>query len=310
MGSTGLIRVGNSISITNKLVERENKIESLFNKAYNLIFNQSITKILENDFYSTLIKNPSIIDKQYSFFEGNADDPENYNLAIDYLSQIIKIKPTFIFSYYFRGIAYENIGVCDLALKDYSTFIKLSKNTTLGYKKRAFLNYYEFGNANKAIEDCNTALMLNENDEKCLEILVLISEYLLDDLEMVLKYTNQLLEINPNNIDCLHRRAAFYLEEEDYLNAIKDIDYAIKLKPNNVSLFFFKGRLYAAQNDYNTVIMNFTYAINNWHNGIENSIVVSDIYKQRSDSYNKIGNITESQKDQTLHEKWKNYLPF
>jgi tetratricopeptide (TPR) repeat protein len=310
IGSTSLIRVVNSISITNKLVERENEIESLFNKAYILIFNRFNTKIIENDFYNTIIKNPGIIDKQYCFFEGNADNPENYNLAIACLLEIIKIKPSFIFSYYFRGIAYENIGEYDLALKDYSIFIKMSKNTTLGYKKRAFLNYYQFGNAKKAIKDCNAALILNKNDDKCLEILVLISEHLLEDSEMVLKYTNRLLEINPNNIDCLHRRAAFYLEEEDYLNAIKDSDCAIKLEPNNVGLFNFKGLLYAAQNDYNTSIINFTYAINNWHNGIENSISVSHIYKQRSDSYKKIGNKIESQKDQTLYEKWKNYLPF
>ncbi len=308
IGSKDIVRASISIDITKKLLY--GRIETLFNEAYRLLYDELSTVNINIHF--DIVNNPSFLEKLDVFFDNRsyATDEINYHQAINHLSEIINLNPFFEYSYYFRGIAYENIGKWDLALEDYSTLIKLSNKTTLGYRKRAYFYFIHIGDAKKALEDCAEGLKINEQDEQCLEIMILINECILNDLEKEFELVNKLLEINPNHLDCLRRRAFYYYKRKEFSNAISNVDIAIKLNPNNVGLYSLKGRICAAKFDYQIAIQNFTYAINNWNKGIEKSYVISNVYMEISDIYSKIGNKAEALKNQILSQKWKGYLPF
>ena len=82
--------------------------------------------------------------------------------AILYLSNAIKIQPNDAEIYYNRGVAYENLGQYQPAIKDYNQAISLKPAYSEAFYNRGTL-YSEIGQYQQAIEDYNKAISLQPN---------------------------------------------------------------------------------------------------------------------------------------------------
>jgi tetratricopeptide (TPR) repeat protein len=80
-------------------------------------------------------------------------DKKEYALTIEDCTKAIELNPNCVVDYYFyRGIAYKNIGDNDKAIADLSFVIKLDANNVEAYKQRSCI-YAEIGNDDLAIRD-------------------------------------------------------------------------------------------------------------------------------------------------------------
>ncbi|MDD5525227.1 MAG: tetratricopeptide repeat protein [Smithella sp.] len=125
--------------------------------------------------------------------------------AILYLSNAIKIQPNDAEMYYNRGVAYENLGQYQPAIKDYNQAISLKPAYSEAFYNRGTL-YSEIGQYRQAIEDFNQAISLQ-----------------------------------PNDAEAYHGRGFAYDKLGQYQQAIEDYNKAISLQPNYASAYNNRG---------------------------------------------------------------------
>lgn len=125
--------------------------------------------------------------------------------AILYLGNAIKIEPNDAEIYYNRGVAYENLGQYQPAIKDYNQAISLKPAYSEAFYNRGTL-YSEIGQYQQAIEDFNQAISLQ-----------------------------------PNDAEAYHGRGFAYDKLGQYQQAIEDYNKAISLQPNYASAYNNRG---------------------------------------------------------------------
>ena len=125
--------------------------------------------------------------------------------AILYLSNAIKIQPNDAEMYYNRGVAYENLGQYQPAIKDYNQAISLKPAYSEAFYNRGTL-YSEIGQYRQAIEDFNQAISLQ-----------------------------------PHDAEAYHGRGFAYDKLGQYQQAIEDYNKAISLQPNYASAYNNRG---------------------------------------------------------------------
>jgi tetratricopeptide (TPR) repeat protein len=140
IGSNGLVRVGNTINITNKILF--GSIEKLFNKAFFLLNSKHLNST--NDNYCILLESDSNYRKINRFY-WQAKEINNYNESIELLTQVILIKPSHYLSYELRGIAKKALKDYTGAIDDYSKAIEIDPKFSYAYNGR--------GNAKKDLKD-------------------------------------------------------------------------------------------------------------------------------------------------------------
>ena len=121
--SNGLVRVGNAISITNKILFGD--IEKIFNEAFFLINSKGLSVIEEN--YCMLFE----LDEKYNRrnnFKYNAKEKNDYVKAIELFSSVLKMSQRHYFSHFFRGIAYYRLRKYQDAIIDFSKLLSLLIN--------------------------------------------------------------------------------------------------------------------------------------------------------------------------------------
>jgi len=80
-------------------------------------------------------------------------DKKNYTCVIDDCTKAIELNPNCVTDYYYyRGIAYKNIGDNDRAIEDFSFVIRLDPNPVEALKQRSCI-YAEIGKDDLAIRD-------------------------------------------------------------------------------------------------------------------------------------------------------------
>jgi tetratricopeptide (TPR) repeat protein len=82
--------------------------------------------------------------------------------AILYLSNAIKIQPNDAEIYYNRGVAYDNLGQYQSAIKDYYQAIQVNPDYAEVFYNRGTI-YSEIGQYQRAIDDYNQAISLQPN---------------------------------------------------------------------------------------------------------------------------------------------------
>lgn len=117
-----------------------------------------------NTFNSILLEEINLDMYEYSdevmmpFFEGAVCvESKNYNKAIEYFDQTIKLARNFTLAYFLSGNCYFNIKNHNKAIVNYTKTIKLKPNYPEPYINRG-LAYYEIGNKIAAENDINKAI--------------------------------------------------------------------------------------------------------------------------------------------------------
>lgn len=205
---------------------------------------------------------PNLIDA-YGYLGESYARQGNWQKAIDNFNWVLFLQPenkTILTSTYInRGIAYQEIGKLDLALKDFNEAISIDSNYAEAYYQRAFI-YEQNQRLDLAIEDLNRAIALDAN----------ISDYYVkrgnlyfrqEENELAKQDFNQAIKINPNDSIAYYNRANVYHAQKQFELAEIDYQKAIELQSDFALAYFRLGNLYRDTSQWQLAITNYNLAI-------------------------------------------------
>ena len=221
IGNTQLVKTNNAIEITNKLIS--NRIEELFNEAFVLINSKHIIRNGEN-FYKNFINDPNYYNLDNFKFEVDRDaNYANYDKAIDFLNEIIKIDSKNKYSYLLKGISKIKTYQFEEAISDFSLAIDIDSKFVDAFKMRAKAKAESFYDSWKLrkyeVEHCN-------------------------------EYKNKMFTVTE-----------YKSREHDYLGAISDLTIALEIKPNDSDLYYLRGSNNNSTGKYINAIDDFNRAV-------------------------------------------------
>ncbi len=149
-----------------------------------------------------------------------------YDLAIVYYDEAIRLNSSDAHTYYHRGLAYNSQKQYELAIADYDKAINLKSEDYAEF-------YYERGNANFSLERYPSA----------------IRDY------------SEVLRIFPNDINSYYRRGLAKAALNQYETAIADYDEAIRLSPNSTEFYRWRGFAKYKLGQYEEAIADYDEAI-------------------------------------------------
>lgn len=158
---------------------------------------------------------------------------KKYDLAIKDYSTSLKLDPKDLGVLYSRANTYLEMENFKKAIDDYSTIIDLKPTYPNIYFDRAYANIRN-DNFKKAKKDLEAQLELNPNDFKSLANLINI-KYKLELYEEALTDYTKIFERFPNqpNLHILYNnRANLYQELDEYQKALDDINKALAINKN------------------------------------------------------------------------------
>ena len=187
------------------------------------------------------------------------DQKGKFDKAMKDYKTSIALNPHFAEAYNNRGVAYRNKNKYDCAIKEYTKAIELNPDYAVAYNNRG--NTYDGkGEINKAINDYNIAIELNpdyavayNNRGNAYDRKGEINKAI-DDYNMAIQLERNLAEAYNN-------RGKAYRSKNDLTKALKDYNTAIQLKDdfaeaynNRARIYRDKGKIDKAFDDYNTAI--------------------------------------------------------
>lgn len=146
-------------------------------------------------------------------------------LQVEYYTKAIELDPQDFYSYGNRGLAYDDLGQYEKAIKDYNKVIELDPLNALAYNNRGLV-YKNLGQYEKAIEDYNKAIAMA-----------------------------------PQEVDAYVNRGAVYRKQGQYEAALEDYDKAIQLEPQCAPAYYNRGLVHVNQGQFEKANLDFTRAI-------------------------------------------------
>jgi len=282
---------------------------------------------------------------------------EDYVLSIQYFNQVIAAKPYLAQPYFYRalakynlddfkgaeadanlaiernpfitdayelrGVARQNLGLDSLAILDYAHALELLPenrgilfNLALaqgnvkdydnaeksfarlldshpgfdsGYIGRARLKL-EQADTTSALEDINKALSINKNAVNGYLMRADIAIHRNQDYQQALKDMNEAIKRQPKIAGYFINRAYIRYRLDDYFGAMSDYDYALQLDPSNFVAYYNRALLRTEVHDYNNAIEDLTQVLQmrpNEYRALFN----------RSMLYREIGDLSNALKD-------------
>lgn len=206
-------------------------------------------------------------------------DLGDYARAIELLSQVLVIDPSYVEAYVARASAYIYLEKYNAAYGDYYQAAKIDSAyaSGLGYifavwenfeqsiheYRRASAanperstpyywlgnNYYRVGKLQIAILFLNRALELDPQDSYSIDLLGRIY-YQMDDYERSVAHFNRFLGLNPETSFSIHYRALTYLELNLLDKALHDFNYILKFEPESSFAYGNRGIIYTELEQY------------------------------------------------------------
>lgn len=195
----------------------------------------------------------------------------NYDKALWFFSEVIRIDPNLAIAYFKRGITYEKKGEQDQALNDYTESIRLDSAFAPAYVNRGDI-YRERGKYDEALHDVDRALHLDPDnaDTHYTRGVVCLEK---GDLHGATQAYTEAVRLDPNHAKAYANRGAIYAgtrgswlsslaftllelvgfdhpHKRRYDQAIQDCDQAIRLDPKDAIAFYNRGRAYAQKREY------------------------------------------------------------
>ncbi len=182
-----------------------------------------------------------------------------YDTAIAFFTDAIKLDPNLAPAYHSRGTAYGSKGDYDRAIADLSQAIKLDPNLAFAYNNRGNA-YSGKGDYDRAIADYTQAIKLDPNLAPAYNNRGNAYSGKGDYDRAIADYT-QAIKLDPNYAPAYYNRGTAYDDKGDYDRAIADLSQAIKLDPNYASAYYNRGNAYSGKGDYDRAIADYTQAI-------------------------------------------------
>ncbi|GBU24155.1 tetratricopeptide repeat protein [Fibrobacteria bacterium R8-3-H12] len=183
----------------------------------------------------------------------------DYDQAIEYFTQAIRLKPDYVDAYNDRGIAYYYKGDYDRAIADYSQAIRLKPDYADAYKFRGDI-YYDKRDHDRAIADYSQAIKLKPDFADAYYNRG-NAYYRKGDYDKAIADYSQAIKLEPNDAESYGRRGNAYSNKGDYDKAIADYSQAIKLKPDYDLVYYWRGDAYGRKGDYDKAIADYSQAI-------------------------------------------------
>lgn len=229
------------------------------------------TEVIYNDIHG-FIRNQNIHGDAYThFYRGFAcrnradktktdeEKQREYEKAIVYYNQAIKLKPDFLQAYTNRGVAYEEKGEYEKAIQDYNKVIQLKPDDVIVYYNRA-VAYEKKGELDNAIQDYTRAVELKPDFFQAYNNRGTVYERKGEYEKAIVDYT-QAIQLKSDYTKAYNNRGDAYRKKGDFEKAIQDFTKAIQLKPDFSEAYSNRGAAYAEKEDFDSAIQDYTQAI-------------------------------------------------
>lgn len=200
---------------------------------------------------------------------------KDYNSAVTCLTEAVNLAPSDYGAYYFRGLAYDEMGKHQEALNDYLKAIKLEPSFPVPYYFRS-KTYMKLKQYPEAIADINKFLSMK--------------------ITGILFYNNKHILA-----DALCDRAQAYFHTKQYNLMLKDADKAIELDPNKMMAYYWRAFGEKRKNDYAGAIHDMSKVIEIASATTPSYLPVA--YRLRAYIYEDMGEKQKAQADIEIAEK-------
>ncbi len=183
-----------------------------------------------------------------------------YESAITYFEDAIRLGPENADVYYNMGNAFEKLGKLEKAAENYMKAIQLNPILFDAYNNLGLI-YQSWGHLDRAVTYYRKALELNPGLSVAHYNLgtVLQDRKLFDD---AIKHYQDVLELNPDFVDAYYNLGVIFQEKEDFHEAIKHYRKALEMSPDLADAYNNIGILYQKMEEYDKALEYFQQALN------------------------------------------------
>ena len=197
----------------------------------------------------------------YYFNMGYASNNKgDFDKAIEYYGEAIKLDPGLAMAYNNRGGVYYDKGEYDRAIEDSSKAIKLDPEDFKAYNNRG-LAFENIGEYDRAIEDHDKAIELDPEYSNAYNSCG-NAYYAKGEYDRAIEDHNKAIELDPDYADAYNNRGVAYINKGEYNRAIEDINKAIELDPDHAEAYDSRGNAYYNKGEYDRAIEDYSQAIN------------------------------------------------
>jgi len=188
-------------------------------------------------------------------------EEEDYQTAIQELTQAIEADPQFAEAYHLRGVVYAEDGQPAAAEADLSQAIALQPDLAEAYYERGRLYLHELERPEDALADHTAAI---ERNPELAKAYIERAKYYLwyaDDEEPALADLDRALELAPDLAEAWGLRGEFHFWEEEYDLALPDLTRAVELDPGDDWIWEMLGFSHYSLGEYEEAIAFYNEAI-------------------------------------------------
>ena len=167
--------------------------------------------------------------------------------------------PRFSGAYNNRGIAYNEVGRYDLAIRDFDKAIELRPDYAKAYNNRGSA-YDKKGDYDQAIQDYDKAIAFDPKDAHCHSNRGL-AHVEKGQLELAVRDFDKAIKLNPSYAKAYNNRGFVHLSKGDYDQAIHDFDTAIELNPSYANAHNRRGLAYKSKGELDRASRDFDKAV-------------------------------------------------
>jgi len=184
----------------------------------------------------------------------------NWQLAVDDLTEVIRLNPRYQDPYFHRAWAYDELKNYDRAIVDYTQAIALNPQDADAYNNRGWAYQDGKKDYDRAIADYTQAIALNPRDSTAYKNRGL-AYYDKKDYDRAIADYTQAIALNPQYaIAYIGRGLAYQNGKKDYDRAIADYTQAIALNPKDSVAYNNRGLAYYNKKDYDRAIADYAQA--------------------------------------------------
>lgn len=193
-------------------------------------------KLLTLDQKETSLESSSLLEKAKHLVQKT----NQYQEAIQMLSQFLLREPENAEAYYYRGIAYYHLQQFDPAIQNYSEAIRFHyKNLYAVYHDRGAC-YFLRNQFEPALEDLNKSLQQNASYVKAYHLRGSILAKM-GKLDQAIQSFKQGLEFNPKKVDMLEELCTALFMKQEYSEVQKQCQNAVALGIDNSNIYNLEG---------------------------------------------------------------------
>jgi tetratricopeptide (TPR) repeat protein len=153
-------------------------------------------------------------------------------------------------AYVGRGLAWQQKGIRDTAMRDFSEAIRLNPNDSLAFSNRGIL-WRELNDVDRAIADFTEAIRLDPQPRSDIAGSGHVNIYAnrglaylaKGDGDRALADFDQAIARDPKDADATYYRAQVHLSKRDLDRAVADLDAVIRLDPSRTQAWYVRGAI-------------------------------------------------------------------